>query len=94
MFKGVEEGEEEEEHLRGQSSRQQIDGSTRERESGRTYDGCRQQIGEREAERLHGRGEDRTREERLREREPESVRHGGEVITGEGFCVEPPGRWA
>ena len=49
----------------------------RERESGRTYDGCRQQIGEREAERLHGRGEDRTREERLREREPESVRHGG-----------------
>ena len=48
----------------------------------------------REAERLHGRGEDRTREERLREREPESVRHGGEVITGEGFCVEPPGRWA
>ena len=77
MFKGVEEGEEEEEHLRGQSSRQQIDGSMRERESGRTYDGCRQQIGEREAERLRGRGEDRTREERLREREPESVRHGG-----------------
>jgi len=32
MFKGEEEGEEEEEHLRGQSSRQQIDGSTRERE--------------------------------------------------------------
>jgi hypothetical protein len=42
MFKGEEEGEEEEEHLRGQSSRKQIDGSTRERESGRTYDGCRQ----------------------------------------------------
>lgn len=87
MFKGEEEGEEEEEHLRGQSSRQQIDGSTREkmrdfkreveRESGRSDDGCRQQIGEREAERLRGRGEDRTREERLREREPESVRHGG-----------------
>jgi hypothetical protein len=32
-------------------------------------------VREREAERL--RGEDRTREERLREREPESVRHGG-----------------
>jgi hypothetical protein len=49
----------------------------RETESGQTCDGCRQQIDEREVERLRGRGEDRTREERLREREPESVRHGG-----------------
>jgi hypothetical protein len=35
-------------------------------------------VREREAEQL--RGEDRTREERLREREPESVRHGGDRL--------------
>jgi len=99
MFKGVEEGEEEEEHLRGQSSRQQIDGSTREkrrdfkreveRESGRSDDGCRQQIGVRErrsgfavevkiarGRKGFGRGNRRaygTGKDRLREREAEST---------------------
>jgi hypothetical protein len=89
MFKGEEEGEEEEEHLWGQSSRQQIDGSTRERESGRTYNGCKQQIGERErrsgfavevkiarGRRGFGRGSRRAydrEEDRLREREAEST---------------------
>jgi hypothetical protein len=68
----------------------------RERESERSGDGCRQQIGEREAERLRGRevkiargrrgfgrGSWRaydTGEERLREREPEST--GGSAGRG------------
>jgi hypothetical protein len=49
-----------------------------------------------------GRGSRRaydTGEERLRKREPESIgrRRGAwkeTAVTGEGFWVEPPGRWA
>ena len=92
MFKGVEEGEEEEEHLRGQSSRQQIDGSTRERADGPTMAAGSRLVRERRSgfavevkiargRRGFGRGSRRaydTEEDRLREREAESTgrRHG------------------
>jgi hypothetical protein len=89
MFKGEEEGEEEEEHVRGQSSRQQIDGSTREREraDGPTMAAGSRLVRERQSDfvvevkiargrRGFGRGSRRaydTEEDRLREREAESI---------------------